>query len=589
MHDVLRAYALVHATYQLLRFTSPPQPAAFIALQAPFVLAALIAPSRVTLTGSAIANVITTMMHLPAVVDMDHWAMHTDIAVTLICVGFRRDLPDTAVALLSAIIRIQMAIFYSAAGIWKLTTDHCDPRLSCSSLLLAQILCGWLPIAPPVSLLSVVVHSAPHITLLIEISIPIFLLSSSRQLRRAAILLAILLHTGIMVAPLPLSIADFSAMCSSRLFWIIPHASARAIAEVQAGIHTPSAPSLSAAALVVTIAAVVCGVHGSYERVLANLTFTALAAVMCRAVFIDATSPAYPPTTTAATRQPLPLRSAFLIVAAFSYAFLMPMLGLIDVGGCTMFSHIKMHGGSNHAFLPTGIVQRWLAPYSFTEASRTFGLFADFTGGVVRIERSTSTFLNEMYPGEVVTIHPEPLVREHLREIGHVARLFTHPGARARNLRGKSLEVGGGLTTLGLGLVFEQAANGAQDKEFVRYSLPALELRMMLEAIRERSEAFEIEYTTIAGGPPSEHALAEAWRADGCGVRVTLKEDPARRARTCTATDTCRGSSWRRHRACDADTIAMLDTPPRWLARTLLLSNPYPLLKPAGRYCGSSG
>ena len=39
---------------------------------------------------------------------------------------------------------------------------------------------------------------------------------------------------------------------------------------------------------------------------------------------------------------------------------------------------------------------------------------------------------------------------------------------------------------------------------------------------------------------------------------------------------------------CAADELALLG-PPGWLAPMLLLSNPYPILEPAGRYCGSSG
>ena len=70
----------------------------------------------------------------------------------------------------------------------------------------------------------------------------------------------------------------------------------------------------------------------------------------------------------------------FTGVAAF-YAFGLPMLGLIDVGSCAMFANLKAHGGSNHLFLPTGLLQRWFAgaapdgsscamPLSFLAAER---------------------------------------------------------------------------------------------------------------------------------------------------------------------------------------------------------------------------
>ena len=66
-------------------------------------------------------------------------------------------------------------------------------------------------------------------------------------------------------------------------------------------------------------------------------------------------------------------------MAAF-YAFGLPMLGLIDVGSCAMFANLKAHGGSNHLFLPTGLLQRWFAGAA-PDGSRS--LLDDLKGGVV--------------------------------------------------------------------------------------------------------------------------------------------------------------------------------------------------------------
>ena len=124
------------------------------------------------------------------------------------------------------------------------------------------------------------------------------------------------------------------------------------------------------------------------------------------------------------------------------------------------------------------------------------------------------------------TIEPKPNVRQRLREAGHTGRFFTHPGGRARNIRGKSMENGGGLSALGLGLFFDSdQGNGGGGRPFIEYTLTALELRsVMMEAMRRRNKSFALVYTMIAGAPPGDHAGAEAWRASGCGVRVTLKE-----------------------------------------------------------------
>ena len=149
-------------------------------------------------------------------------------------------------------------------------------------------------------------------------------------------------------------------------------------------------------------------------------------------------------------------------------------------------------------------------------------------------------------------------------------------------------------------MIFGDDPNGANGTVFVRYTLPALELRMMLLAMRLRREGFELEYVQISGRPPlmGDHAEAEAWRATGCGRRVRLRERPGS-ARSCTVVDTCAASSnsthrpalrqWRRRQRCPADELAVLDAEPGWLARKLVLGNPYPILDIPGRGCSGSG
>ena len=104
------------------------------------------------------------------------------------------------------------------------------------------------------------------------------------------------------------------------------------------------------------------------------------------------------------------LTSALVSLAA-TYAFIMPMLGLMDVGSCIMFANLKVHGGNNHLFLPTGLIQRWQATTAMATGSDTGDesliavasnqmkeLLSDFSGGVVRLEQTTSSTLNGLYP-----------------------------------------------------------------------------------------------------------------------------------------------------------------------------------------------
>eukprot|EP00747_Dinoflagellata_sp_TGD_P178749 gnl/TRDRNA2_/TRDRNA2_28284_c1_seq1.p1 gnl/TRDRNA2_/TRDRNA2_28284_c1~~gnl/TRDRNA2_/TRDRNA2_28284_c1_seq1.p1 ORF type:complete len:473 (-),score=37.84 gnl/TRDRNA2_/TRDRNA2_28284_c1_seq1:91-1344(-) len=416
----------------------------------------------------------------------------------------------------------------------------------------------------------------------------LLLLSPPRTLRRGGVVLALMLHIGIMVAPLPLSISDFGALAGSRFFWVVPEASALVVAEVEHGLSGGHAGVLTVTALVVAASGIVCGVHRSVERILAHFLCCAFGSMLCRALVVDARDQPCIPRARPLKEHPNRALAYVLIGSAVFYAFGMPMLGLIDVGACSMFAHLKLHGGNNHAFLPTGLLQRWLSDASPTDPS--LGPLADFAGGVVRIEQSDSLLLNTCYPGEVQVIEPEPTTRLHLNAAGHAARLFTHPGARVRNIRGKSLEIGGGLTAIGLGLAFRQEANGASGRPFIQYTLPVLELRIMLEAIRTRNETFNLVFTRIAGMPPiHNHSLAEAWRSSGCGIRISLHEEPPHK-RECEAVDTCHVEAGTlRSRACDSDELALLHNRPGWFARKLVLSNPYPILQPPGRYCGSSG
>jgi hypothetical protein len=174
---------------------------------------------------------------------MDWWSMQTDIAILVALLLYTNE--DTFNSFTRSIIRWQMAIFYAGAGIWKLTIDHSNPKLSCSSMMLVQTLCGWLPrslLAP--SLVKLVATTAPTVTAVVEIGIPVLLLCPSRFYQRCGALLAVVLHVGIMVAPLPLSIADFGAMGASRLVVaVVPQSTAVVLAEVQAYISGTSKPT----------------------------------------------------------------------------------------------------------------------------------------------------------------------------------------------------------------------------------------------------------------------------------------------------------------------------------------------------------
>lgn len=194
----------------------------------------------------------------------------------------------------------------------------------------------------------------------------------------------------------------------------------------------------------IAIGSCISAVHASQERILANSTFCALTAIICRAVFLDSkfTGPLDAETCCDDQRGQAAIeeaettvvdtsnfgksrsgsashgqqaRASYLTSALVSlaaiYAFVLPMLGLMDVGSCIMFANLKVHGGNNHVFLPTGLIQKWQATTAMAAGSDTSDesliaaassqmreMLSDFSGGVVRLEYTNSSTLNGLYP-----------------------------------------------------------------------------------------------------------------------------------------------------------------------------------------------
>ena len=178
---------------------------------------------------------------------------------------------------------------------------------------------------------------------------------------------------------------------------------------------------------------------------------------------------------------------------AVYYAFGSVILGTLDISSPNMFSNLRLHGGSNHLLFPTSLLHKWYASSSPS---------SDFAGGVVRIESSTSTLINSIHPAELTT-RLAPKAKSYLHQAGHTGRHFNSAVAQV---------VG----------PFAVAPNPFSTGKgpFVRYTLPAHELRRLLHRARATNEPFELTYTRLDGAHGDEE-----WRANSGGTRVTLHED----------------------------------------------------------------
>ena len=102
---------------------------------------------------------------------------------------------------------------------------------------------------------------------------------------------------------------------------------------------------------------------------------------------------------------------------------------------------------------------------------------------------------------------------------------------------------------------------------FVKYTLPALELRRFLHVMREAHEAFSLTYTRL----PAKGAEATSATSAGSAT-VTLTEDGNGR-RTCSE----RGAFGLFNKPCAENEIALMP-PPSFLARKLVIFEPYPVV-----------
>lgn len=164
-----------------------------------------------------------------------------------------------------------------------------------------------------------------------------------------------------------------------------------------------------------------------------------------------------------------------VVVEGVLFVYVSLILGLADEGVPKPFANIRTHGGTNHYLAPTGLIQ----------------------SEVIRVENTTSSYLNAMYPAEVTALL-EPRAQELLKLVGHSGRVFgpikgrlSSPGRVMRNQPGPN---------------------------FIRYTMPAFELRRLLTEVRQKNESFSLDYTRLSG-----YDANQAHKATG--PRVRLWED----------------------------------------------------------------
>ena len=181
-----------------------------------------------------------------------------------------------------------------------------------------------------------------------------------------------------------------------------------------------------------------------------------------------------------------------------------------------MYANLRASGGSNHLFLPTGLIFQ--------------------PGDVLWVESTTSKHINGIYPGEI-THMLSASVRENLKAVGHSGREYGPYLARV----------------LGAAAIAPPPEWRPPSRKTAEgFMVPAIELRRLLAEARAAGESFALTYRQRKPG---------GWR------RVRVEQGPSR--------SKCRvlRRSWLvpLRPACTAEEQVLLATaPPAWAMRTLL-------------------
>ena len=453
----------------------------------------------------------------PFIWESCHWANATElafVAVLLLCPL------DAVVRESQHLIRTMMGFFYVGAGFWKMNSSFLDPTVSCGSVYVASLLATFVP-APlrPEWLVTPALRSAGWMTVFGECGLGVCLLMRSRGLNRLGFVLSNMLHYAICITPFPNAVPLFGVFCYTRLFLVLPHGWTVALQEAT------SAP----ASFVGVVARVFCLGLAAMSASCTSTpgvvidwgipTQTLLCCIGARAVWLDikwsdrwngtnGPGSGKSPTPTSAPvagwrRLLLRLNSTVWILITCFYVFCAQALGVFSISATSPFSQIREHGGSNHLFMPTGLLQRW-------EATKHYDLFS---GGVVRVTYTSSDVMNALYPANS-TQDLRPEIAQMLRSHGHFALEF-HP--TVMRMFGPKLAS-----------ILPHWKPTGSAPPFPVYTVPGLELRRLLGEARAARETFVLEYDVLPGLSGDE-----TWRREAVERRVRLEED-GKGGRICT-------------------------------------------------------
>lgn len=512
-----------------LKDTVQAQPSKLLLL---LLVACALAPSRFAMP-ALVLRTVTNAAKGPWMGNSQLWATMMDCVILSAMLSRGRLLrrlsaqeERSVVSEVGMTIRWQLAIFYFASGFWKANTSFCDARYSCASIFCVQlleyfpdsILFGGFKVVD--SMAQLIAYAAPWLTLLGEMALSVLHALDPHRYPRCArlgVLCTVAFHMIIGLTPPPSNVSSFGVTTCTRLFFYLP-------AEITHLIEHPTPILICLAATGPAVALLIVDtlhreaistIQGS-GRDLHLAYYAVLAVLLCRAA-------AMPP----CFKEPAK-SNKFHVGAALMYALALPVFGLQEKGGALMFSQLRMHGGSNHYFLPTALMQRWLVDAHPTNA---------FAGGVVRITQA-----NLSWVGNSFAEHMGPRTLRLVREVAKVPAEYVWASKSSTRPRVQPAP------------------------RFREHTLSNLGLRRLLETAKRQREALTLTYHRLHGAEGDE-----SWRTKSPGKIFMLEIDADGRILRCH--QLLNYSTEQRSAKCDRRELSLVAPPTHHLsvAATVLL------------------
>ena len=443
-----------------------------------------------------IAQAVSLYLHwskMPFLWDFELWDVHVELAIILACVvgGLRaltttsRDAKghtnkeeethkgtdirygsggDWVLQSSASSARLAVLLLYWVTVLWKLTTSFFG-NVSCGPMFTVSLLDMIAPASFDIETSAMAGHViyftsiiAPTLTVVVEAAIPLLLQFAPWQ---AGVLLGSVFHILIAVTPPPNNASIFSVVCIVKYFFFIPEESV-----ARAATSLPS-PVVAAFSVCVTSAAIALGIeHGG--------DWGCPMSVFVTCVYVHTIFPAQSATEASKPKKKVSIQKssrfveATVVLSTLTYALLLPLLGLMDMGATTMFANLYVFSGSNHFFMPTGML---------------FDYLPELRGGVVRVDNTDSVHFRGLFPHEKTALH-SPRMTKWLKYSGHVARQFGPYGARVK------------------GAFAPRPTNLPEaEKTFTPYLIPMVEVRRCLGEAFQIENEFTLNITKL-GKPP---------------------------------------------------------------------------------------